>query len=77
MLKVKGSGEMSLMNCKRCGRLMVQQRRSDCCESCRLYYDESYREIRRCLHSQPHLTAYDVHKETGIPLSVVLELVRS
>lgn len=67
---------MSLINCKRCGKLMVG-RQSTCCEDCRRYYDESYREIRRCLQSHPHLTAYDVHRETGIPLSVVLEVVRS
>jgi len=64
-----------LVNCKRCGKLMIQKQ-SSCCESCRLYYDEIYREIRRFLSSHPHVTAYEVHQETGIPLSIVLELVR-
>ncbi|WP_438434137.1 hypothetical protein [Gorillibacterium sp. sgz500922] len=65
-----------LVNCKRCGKLMLQNP-SSCCENCSLYYDETYREIRRFLSAHPQVNAYEVHRETGIPLSVVLELMRS
>ncbi|MEO3946834.1 hypothetical protein [Gorillibacterium sp. CAU 1737] len=67
---------MSLLNCNRCGKLIIQKKQPYC-DSCLRYYDHSYRQIRDCLHTRPHLTAYDVHRETGVPLSVVLELIRS
>lgn len=67
---------MNLSNCKTCGVLMIG-RKSDSCETCQKKKDECYMSVRNYLRIHPSSTLIDVHRETGIALPVLLEIMKS
>jgi hypothetical protein len=64
---------MSLANCKHCGQLYLQQR-SAYCVKCQELHDGYYLTMRNYLKTNPRSTVLDIHENTGIPLSKVLEI---
>lgn len=64
---------MSLANCKHCGHLYIRQR-SSYCANCQELHDRYYTKMRNYLKSNPRSTVFDIHENTGIPLSKVLEI---
>ncbi|TBL74002.1 hypothetical protein [Paenibacillus thalictri] len=64
---------MPLANCKGCGKLMIS-RKMPYCPDCKTKQDLLYRQIRDYLKENPGSTLLDVHTNTGIPISTVIEL---
>jgi hypothetical protein len=65
---------MSLANCKQCGKLYIQAGRTNYCVDCKAKQDVLYKKVRDYIKNNPKSTVMDVHQNTGIPVSTVLEL---
>lgn len=65
---------MSLTNCKECGKPHIQAAYTEYCAECKVNQDQIYRTFREFVKNNPRSTVYDVHQQTGIPLSKVLRL---
>jgi len=64
-----------LENCRRCGALFVKEK-MDYCADCVQWFMDTYVLIRDYLRQHPRRTLWDVHKELGIPLSAVQQVIR-
>lgn len=62
-----------LSNCKHCGQLFVRQK-TEYCRACQAINDSYYFRMREYVKQNPRSTVMDIHRETGIPMSKVLEL---
>jgi hypothetical protein len=64
---------MSLENCKQCGILYVMDQ-SAYCEKCNIQEEEIYRAVRYYVKQNPKSTLLDVHLQTGVPISKLLDM---
>lgn len=66
---------MSLINCKRCGKLIPKVGIGLCTDCVRAEQDE-YRKVRDYVHKHPEATVMEVSRETGVSVARIYELVR-
>jgi len=64
---------VGLDNCKQCGKLHLTEA-SLYCEGCRKEQAATYRMVRDFVKSHPSSTLLDVHLQTGVPISRLLEM---
>lgn len=66
---------MSLINCQKCGEMMVN-RRSFFCEKCiEAQKDEIYR-VKHYLQTHASPTILEVHRMTGIPIQSIQQFIK-
>lgn len=63
----------TLANCKDCGGLYLKTR-SCYCPDCQKEHDHLYTRVRTYLRANPRSTVADVHEQTGIPMSKLLQM---
>jgi hypothetical protein len=64
---------MTLANCNHCGQLFLRSK-SGYCSKCQATQDRMYMQVRDYLRVNPKSTVMDIHAETGIPVSKLLEI---
>lgn len=66
---------MTVDNCRGCGKVIVKRQGNFFCPACVEDQADDYRKIRDYLITCPAATVLDIHREVGVPLKRIQELL--
>ncbi|WP_309121862.1 hypothetical protein [Paenibacillus sp.] len=67
---------LNVENCKGCGKLILRKPGHPFCPACAASRAEEVRRIKHYVLRHPSATILDIHRNAGIPLKAIHELIR-